>query len=280
MVLSLYRVLHKLTPEQRAEMIERHLAGESTRALGREYSVDPSNVGYIVKRHLQRLAAPSIERDASEWITAREAGRLLAVTQSTVNAKIKAGHLKAKRAAEIPVQQRADHAQLYLLRADIEALAERYGRRLFPMDGKTPSVEDCIYLAGLFDGEGSICLGRSSGKVGASYMLMLTLTNTCHDAVNWVCETFGGSVQYRVSRQPNSRDQSVWTINCTGAYQILQRIGPFLRIKHQQALLGIKFFERTVLYDGDRWKRLSDEERQWRAEQHLLMQVLNARGIP
>lgn len=279
--MSLYRVLHKLTPEQREEMIERRLNGETTASLGRAFSVDPSNVGYIVKRHLERLAQPAhVPRAESEWITPREASRLLAVSHATILVKIRQGDLECRPAAQVSVEQRADHSQMYVRRKAIEELATRYGRRLFGADGKTPSAEDCIYLAGLFDGEGCVVISRLASRTGkSSYTLIITLTNTYHEAVDWLYETFGGSIQRRAARNDRWRDQSSWFASSTTAYQTLQRIGPHLRIKHRQAAVAIEFFERTVLYDGHRWRRLTDDERAWRDEQCLLMQCLNARGV-
>lgn len=217
-----------------------------------------------------------------EWITIREAAEIMGLAGTTVREKVRKRELVGVPCRMVPREERVDHAQTYVRLEDIEKASLLIRRRRVDWpDGNTPSAEDCIYLAGLFDGEGSVILSKLiSKRSGAvSYTIGCSLPNTYHDAVVWVQETFGGSLQKRRRREMGWRDCWVWCTWSTGAYRTLQRIAPFLRIKHRQARLAIEFYERTLTFDGNKWRRLTPDELAWREACYLEMRRLNS-GSP
>jgi len=105
--------------------------------------------------------------------------------------------------------------------------------------------KDCelAYVAGFFDGEGSIYLCH-----GSNYFLCATLTNTRYDVLKQISERFGG----QISKSPNpdkkyTRKQLYrlrWYSN--QAKSFLELIWPYLIIKRDKAILAIEFQSRMV----------------------------------
>lgn len=102
------------------------------------------------------------------------------------------------------------------------------------------------YVAGLFDGEGSIVIGcgkNKKGRVAPSYWLQVGITNTDRELIDWLHQTFGGHISDN-SHSPSRRNQRAcwaWRIMSTHALIFLRSIDPFLRVKKAQAELAIKF---------------------------------------
>lgn len=115
----------------------------------------------------------------------------------------------------------------------------------------TPSSFDVTilaYVAGLFDGEGSIVIGYNKpdiarGRKVPSYWLQVGITNTDRSLIDWLLSTFGGHVSDN-SHSPSRKNQRpcwAWRTMGTQAKVFLQDISPYLRIKKDQALLAIEF---------------------------------------
>jgi hypothetical protein len=101
-------------------------------------------------------------------------------------------------------------------------------------------------LAGLFDGEGSICRSGNS--------LVFGFTNTDRLAVESFASAFGGYVTYR-ERKPY-KDCWQWQLsNHDEMWEFLRWITPYLRIKRQQAELA---WEWLVNKDKEYRKALLD----------------------
>lgn len=101
------------------------------------------------------------------------------------------------------------------------------------------------YLAGLFDGEGSIVItlvkpGKSNRLKTPSHRLDIGITNTNKDILDWLIETLGGCL---CKGKVCSGDKPcwMWRISCQEAKTFLMAIRPFMRIKHLQADLAIEF---------------------------------------
>lgn len=128
------------------------------------------------------------------------------------------------------------------------------------------------YLAGLFDGEGSIAIARSlpqsnTGAVSPRYQLQVALTNG-HAGVLQACSTqFGGQVSWNESKFPGATRGGRWQANARVAARFLQTVLPHLLMKKKQAELGIAFDEQ---FAGRHSKQLSVEQiterERWRAE--------------
>lgn len=106
------------------------------------------------------------------------------------------------------------------------------------------SDTDLAYLAGLIDGEGSICIfhstGITKGKRYGRLRLILNIYNNHYDTLSWVHNMFGGTLR-RVSRNREEWTTSyVWQTGWQNAAIILVSCRPYLKIKKQQADLFIE----------------------------------------
>lgn len=117
-----------------------------------------------------------------------------------------------------------------------------------------PEVERA-YAAGLIDGEGSIRMSQR-GKHGGTafrvgqYTLMVEMTNTDKEMLEWLKERFGGTIAYLPeSPKDNRRERWHWRIASNLALYCLDAVWPYIRTKRTQAKLGRRF-QRYVQYTG------------------------------
>ena len=105
---------------------------------------------------------------------------------------------------------------------------------------------DLAYMAGIFDGEGSIWIGKQavsrSGKPIYILQCALAMANPYIPKVFHFA--FGG--YFYVSREPSEKMQQIWrwSIKAGGAAAFLEIIKPYLRLKKQEADLAIQFQKR------------------------------------
>lgn len=122
------------------------------------------------------------------------------------------------------------------------------------------------YVAGIFDGEGSIGIHKRSYKESArgylySPKIRLGMTGIGISIVENLRNQFGGSLSLRRYSTKN-KDLLTWTI--TSRKEIiyfLESIGPLLIVKQQQAI-EVKDFYQNGSYKQKDWKsnRMSDVE--------------------
>ena len=105
---------------------------------------------------------------------------------------------------------------------------------------------DLAYMAGVFDGEGSIMIskqkpGASNGSISPSYYLRVSLGITDR----WICElfrfNFGGSIYKKIYRGEKYFPAWVWNLSGERAIRFLKVLLPYFHLKKAQAELGIKF---------------------------------------
>jgi hypothetical protein len=103
------------------------------------------------------------------------------------------------------------------------------------------------YMAGLVDGEGTICIFPYYGRQAKyplgyrRYKPVLAVTNTNRLMIEWIVEHFGGIVR-RVRRYRREHKQVYrWECAHTQAVEALVAIRPFLLVKREQADLFIEF---------------------------------------
>lgn len=107
-----------------------------------------------------------------------------------------------------------------------------------------PNRDDLIYAAGLFDGEGSISITRQirKGCVSPIHTLAVRLSNTDRPTLDWMHETFTGNVSPNGNKpDENHKPAWCWSLDCQKAMRFLESVEPFLRIKRNQAQIGITF---------------------------------------
>ncbi len=126
------------------------------------------------------------------------------------------------------------------------------------------------YLAGFFDGEGTIGIYTDNGS---RYVVRISLSNTSKESVYLFKQYFGGCVftQKRNEQKPTWRTVYRWQIGNTQADRFFEIITPYLRLKYRQAKLAIQFrARRNPLERLGKKRRLDEADR-------LLMSIYNGR---
>ena len=124
----------------------------------------------------------------------------------------------------------------------------------------TPS--DLLYIAGFFDGEGSISIGRRGRENYRWLQLNMTITNTDRAVLEMIRATFGvGCIGLKDSglktREKLSRlaygTRDCFELIWTGrqAESVLRELYPYLRVKKGQAEIALRF--RSTY--GQKWSR-------------------------
>lgn len=118
--------------------------------------------------------------------------------------------------------------------------------------------ENCIYLAGFFDGEGYIGLTKRirRGKY-LEYTVRISIGQNDGATLDWIKDNFGGGIF------PIKRDGSFsWIATNQAAYGVLKKILPYLKYKKPQAKVAIRYFTEQL----PRKQALSEKEFERRAE--------------
>lgn len=122
------------------------------------------------------------------------------------------------------------------------------------MEG-TVTNEDAAYLAGLFDGDGSVCIlhfWRSHDKTKPrTHELYVNIANTNHEVMEWVKARIGvGTVhKKRCAGYAGARkDIWYWEARCRSAETFLRIVQPFVRIKraHIEEALIFRIKQREI----------------------------------
>lgn len=125
---------------------------------------------------------------------------------------------------------------------------------------------ELAYIAGLFDGDGCVCILKE--KQGKYRLLRIeaSIQNTDLDVIEYLKSCFGGRVWHR--KLPSGKTFGAWALSCRKAVEFLEKIGPFLRIKKDRAILATKIYSITSLEKrGTRrngkgqFQKISEEER-------------------
>jgi hypothetical protein len=141
------------------------------------------------------------------------------------------------------------------------------------------SEQQKSYLAGLFDGEGSINIfkAKKGDRLQPRYFLEISIGNTHQGVLNWVLEKFGGRVTHN-AEQYTKRNQRTWRwrASATEAYLTLVAMEPYLVVKKEQALLAIEFQEHIHAYGATGNRHISPEEVTWRENQRAQLLARSA----
>lgn len=95
-----------------------------------------------------------------------------------------------------------------------------------------------IYLAGIVDGEGHICLTRQTkrknGNVYYHDSPRIIVSNTNLELLEWLTDNFGGS--YYTSKKPSDRYKQcyAWSLVGRNAIELGKRLEPYLIVKREQ----------------------------------------------
>ncbi len=143
-------------------------------------------------------------------------------------------------------------------------------------------ITSLAYLAGLFDGEGSIYIERAAPKdfkVGYRYQLKAAIRIREYWALEAYHQVFGGSLKVSRRSNPMYADIGSWRLCDKSAALLIDAILPYLRLKRRQALIAIEFRKcKETFAHGYRVMRtpyqLAEQERFYEE-----MRTLNARSI-
>lgn len=134
---------------------------------------------------------------------------------------------------------------------------------------------DLAYVAGLFDGEGSVSIVK--GTKANNYHLQISLGSTDE----WICQSlkmmFGGSVSLKNKASEHIHACWQWSMGSRQAYNMLLLILPYLHIKRPQVEIAIKFQEAKTGrgFGKGSNKFLTEKERALREVQRLLVMGMN-----
>lgn len=132
------------------------------------------------------------------------------------------------------------------------ALQKREDEAAFAIETIPRQPEQLAYLAGLFDGEGCICvsinhyLPTTSGLSASRYTVGITISMCNREVIEWIHQLFPGSRLVPIARKKYNKNwQDAWAVSfkeATGK-SFLKLIYPWLRVKKEQAALLFKFLE-------------------------------------
>jgi hypothetical protein len=146
------------------------------------------------------------------------------------------------------------------------------------------SETDWAYLAGLLDGEGCIGVhlrarqhrGSEQKNHAPSFRILLNVTNTNREVLDWLRSYLGGSVTQKTRETLRNRPAWVWRQQRTDAAQaILKKCLPYLKIKRQQAEIALKF---PGCVKVNNWMSEASEIAELKRSLYLQTKHLNRRG--
>lgn len=144
------------------------------------------------------------------------------------------------------------------------------------MKFKELSEIEWAYIAGFFDGEGSIFIQHKKTSRGyTDYQLSVSVTNTDFLIIQWIKDNLGGNINFTARKHNGLKDRYAWRISGRNAIPFIERIFPYLRIKKERAKLAIEYKSSFTLQG----KRLTSEAINKREEIKQKMSFLNKRGF-
>ena len=129
---------------------------------------------------------------------------------------------------------------------------------------KEVNIVDAAYIAGLFDGEGSVDFARRKEKRGNVQSILMRIEMTDEDVLKWVHETLGvGTVRKRnrsPSRKAHWKDAWVYSIRFRDALHVCKLIWPHIKVKLNKIEQIIDHYEPDLqglddnIVDFSKWK--------------------------
>lgn len=119
---------------------------------------------------------------------------------------------------------------------------------------------ELAYVAGLLDGEGSVAIytnGRPRNRsISPPWLLDVSIGNTSLPLMDWLKETFGGSIQPHKASLGN-KPMYYWVLHSRAAHAFLIEVMPYMRIKYLQAEVALRYYREGQHSTGH---KVSDEE--------------------
>ena len=102
---------------------------------------------------------------------------------------------------------------------------------------------DLAYIAGLFDGEGSVGIYHQvipTAKRGYTYRYQINISNNCLPPLKRIQELFGGGIYSHGWKNSKWKESHEWRVTGGRSTEVLLLLLPYLQIKYPQAELFIK----------------------------------------
>ncbi len=143
--------------------------------------------------------------------------------------------------------------------------------------------EEIIYLAGLFDGEGTICIQRDVRKDkengrygGATYTVTVRIGMIHKEPIESYLKVF--KVGYLDCEKSYHKFRPMWRFSIRkreDVQEFLVKIMPFLKVKKQNAILALKFFE--TFPKGRNY--IAQGEEIWEAKEQFRLEMSALNGV-
>lgn len=112
-----------------------------------------------------------------------------------------------------------------------------------------PTEIDWAYLAGFYDGEGTVTATRQARSDGFYYQLRFSISNTNYELLRELQSKFGGSIHVGsvVKDKPRYKQIYLWMATSkTTCLPIFYGMLPYLRYKTDEIKLAISYWENMV----------------------------------
>lgn len=116
------------------------------------------------------------------------------------------------------------------------------------------------YAAGIIDGEGCIYAAMREYNGQLNTFLQLQVIMCSEIVVQWLSETFGGSVYVSQPPSANHQVRFAWQIRGRNVPKVLRGLLPYLLEKRERAVLAIELGEMLARFKPGRGRTLSTEE--------------------
>lgn len=127
---------------------------------------------------------------------------------------------------------------------------------------------DAAYIAGFLDGEGSIFIYEKANRP----RLRVSFANNDKGILDWISEVTGnGSLSTKTRQSKVHATSYILQFNADAALSLLLQVRMYLRIKKEQADLGINFQERLKI-------PALNLDRSWQVDYGNRLRELNKRG--
>jgi hypothetical protein len=136
------------------------------------------------------------------------------------------------------------------------------------------------YIAGFFDGEGSVTIQKqkykSRNRNGLQLFLYIKISNIDKDILEKIRAFFGtGYVCSNGRPKKNQRKSWQWQASATNALLVLKKLRPFMILKTRQVDLAIQFQERLNCHKHRPSRIVSIEELSYRKKIKAEISALN-----
>jgi len=151
-------------------------------------------------------------------------------------------------------------------------------------------MEDAVilaYIAGIIDGEGSICISRSSHESFMKqynrnypyYVLTVRVGMIDPVAIDLIHDTFGIGSRSIEKKYHKQRPMYRWRVyKRPDCKYVIDKLMPYLRVKKPQALLALDFIKNFKR--SHRFNPMSDEKEKERFGYWVKMRTLNGIASP